>query len=197
MTTSQNSYTVILAGETAIMVEELQDRIDGYYSEEHEVRVNTTRYPVESGASLTDHAVRQPYQLKIKGIVSDVVPGEGASRFITLAQRASYGWNEIIKRTNTFETVTVMTHLGGYRNMLITDAKSKVDESTGLSLDVDIELTEILRANITRTTVALPQPTQGPAVDRQADTQRGRVTSQVQQAARVRELSNRLSSGVG
>ena len=58
--------------------------------------------------------------------------------------------------------------------MLITEAKAPVDSTTGLSLDVDIELSEVLLANIQRGAVAaLPQPTEGPAVDRQGDTSHG------------------------
>ena len=77
MTTSVESYLMV-AGPTAVSVLGLIQRIDGYYAEEHRVRVRTTEYPVESGADLTDHVVREPYRLKLKGSATEYQQGSQA-----------------------------------------------------------------------------------------------------------------------
>ena len=197
MTTSQESY-ILVAGETRILVHGLSRLIDGFPNEEHEVNVTTTPYPVESGASLTDHAVRQPYKLKLTGIVSDVRPGRLASTSIPLDERAAYGWDEFLRVVNALNTLTIITRLGTYRNMLITKGKAPQDSTTGLALILDLEVTEILRANITRTSApSLPAPTVGPAVDRQTSSLRGRVNAPVLSLAAAMGVTNNLGLQAG
>ena len=168
MVTQAESY-ILFAGKTSVIIDTLVNVAD-YYAEAHRVRVRKTNFPVESKASLTDHAVREPYVLRVTGIVSEVTHG---STDVAVA-----AWAALLKAANAFQLVTVVTRLGTYRNMLLTEIKAPVDATTGLSLDVDIELSEVLLANIQRGAgAALPQPTEGPAMDRQGDTVRGRVDS--------------------
>ena len=143
MTTSVESYLMV-AGPTAVSVLGLIQRIDGYYAEEHRVRVRTTEYPVESGADLTDHVVREPYRLKLKGSATEYQQG---------SQAGLQAWAEVLGHINARQPVSVVTRLGIYQNMIMVDAKPVIDESTGLSLDIEIELKEILRANVTRGSV--------------------------------------------
>ena len=166
-TTSVESYAMV-AGNTAVVVVGLLGRMDGYYQEEHRVRVRTTEYPVETGADLTDHVVREPYRIKLKGSATEAQKG---------TQAGLQAWAAILAHINSRKPIAVVTRLGTYYNMMMVDAKPVVDESTGLSLDIDIELKEILRANVTRgATRSGGTPTSGPAVDRAPPPmRRGRV----------------------
>ena len=163
---SVESYFMI-AGPTAVSVRGLINRVDGYYAEEHRVRVRTTEYPVETGADLTDHVVREPYRLKLKGSATEYQQG---------SQAGLQAWAAVLGHINARQPVSVVTRLGIYLNMIMVDSKSVVDESTGLSLDIEIELKEILRANVTRGSVRSGgTPTTGPAVDRSGTASRGRT----------------------
>lgn len=190
------SYTLV-SSNTALLVEGLISRIDGYYSERHKTRVNTTSYPVESGASLVDHAVREPYQVRLSGIVSDVLPADGSVAGVPLDQRAAQAWDTLIRAANAREPVALITRLGTYRSMLITELSAPVDQTTGLGLDVDIELTEVLLADAQVTAVTLPAPTSGPAVDRQTTTEQGRVAAPDIPVAMANSLVGRLNSVQG
>ena len=163
-TTSVESY-VMVAGPTAVAALGLIGRMDGYYAEEHRVRVRTTEYPVETGADLTDHVVREPYRLKLKGSATEYQQG---------TQAGLQAWAAVLAHINARRPIAVVTRLGTYLNMIMVDNKSTVDDSTGLSLDIEIELKEILRANVTRGTVRSGgTPTTGPAVDRSGTASRG------------------------
>lgn len=157
------------AGATTLVAVGFIQRLDGFYSEEHRIRVRTTEYPVESGADLTDHVVREPYHLKLKGAAT--VYQHGASAGLN-------AWNEILVYIAERRPIAVVTRLGTYHNMIIVDVKTGVTADTGDSLDFEMELKEILRASVTRT--AIPSggtPTEGPAVDRTSTTSRGRIQS--------------------
>ena len=155
--TSVESYLMI-AGKTEVAALGLVNRIDGYYAEEHRARVRTTEYPVETGADLTDHVVREPYRLKLKGSATEFQQGN---------QAGLNAWAAVLGHINARRPIAVVTRLGTYLNMVMVDAKPIVNESTGLSLDIDIELKEILRANVTRGTAPSGGvPLFGPALDR-------------------------------
>ena len=165
-TTSVESY-IMIAGVTAVVAFGFVNRMDGYYAEEHRVRVRTTEYPVETGADLTDHVVREPYRLKLKGAATEQQQG---------TQAGLQAWGAILAHINARRPITVVTRLGFYQNMMLVDAKVPINESTGLSLDIDMELKEILRANVTRgATPSGGIPITGPAVDREPPVRRGRT----------------------
>ena len=165
-TTSVESY-VMIAGKTEVAAVGFLNRMDGYYAEEHRARARTTEYPVETGADLTDHVVREPYRLKLKGSATEYQQG---------TQAGLQAWAAILAHINARRPIAVVTRLGTYHNMILVDAKPLVNEGTGLSLDIDMELKEILRANVTRDVAPSGgTPTTGPAVDRSGTAARGRT----------------------
>ena len=128
----------------ATEIEPLVGRVDGYLSEEHEASVSHTSYPVESGASLTDHAVRRPDKLKLEGWVSDLLPADTAFRGAPLQQRAAEAWGQIDLLMTRRRPLTVTTRLKVYRNMLLTKASAPVNGGTGYGLRFTLELEEVL-----------------------------------------------------
>ena len=157
--------TSIIVGET----EPLRDAVDGFLDESHEREVTTTSYPVESGASLTDHAVRQPDKLTLTGWVSSLLPSSEANTSRPISERNVEAWRRIGELMRDREPVTVATLLGSYHNMLIVKASAPVNRRTGRALRFTIELQEILFAPLTVAAGGLrvnPTPN-GPAVDRE------------------------------
>ena len=99
---------------------------------------------MESGASLTDHAVRRPDKLKLEGWVSDLIPSAEADRTLPLPARAEAAWVEIDKLLNARQPVNVVTRLKFYRNMLLVKATAPVNRSSGYGLRFALELEEVL-----------------------------------------------------
>ncbi len=158
--------SVRIESETAIIG--LVARIDGYLSEEHDASVRLSSYPVESGASLTDHAVRQPNVLKLVGWVSDLLRAETADRTTPLQERGALAWAEIDRMMNTRDPVIVLTRFGVYSDMLITRASAPVNDQTGRGLQVSLELQQVVFRPLTVSQGGLslsPRP-DGPAADR-------------------------------
>ena len=116
-------------------------RIDGYFSEEHRVGLRKTKYPVESGATLTDNAVSIPERLRLEGLVSDLLPAPGN----TLSpDRAPDTWAAIVSLAKARTTFDVVTALKVYQNMLIVRAEAPRNNSTGNSLRFTLDLEELL-----------------------------------------------------
>ena len=140
--------------------------VSGYPSEEHRFDLSTTNHPVESGSSLSDNAVRRQEKLRLEGRVTDLLP-RPESGGLPPPDRAPDVWNRIAALFKERVSVTVITNLRVYRNMLITRATAPVDRSTGRSLKFTLELTEVLfaTAEIARFPPAAVDPT-GPAADR-------------------------------
>ena len=116
-------------------------RIDGYFSEEHRVGLRKTKYPVESGATLTDNAVSIPERLRLEGLVSDLLPAPGN----TLSpDRAPDTWAAIVSLAKARTTFDVVTALKVYENMLVVRAEAPRNNTTGNSLRFTLDLEELL-----------------------------------------------------
>lgn len=137
-------------------------RVDGWSEEEHRVGLEKTRYPVESGSTLTDNAVSVPERLRLTGLVSDILPAPGNR----LSQdRATDAWAAIINLAKSRETFDVVTPIRVYRDMLVVRAEAPRNNRTGRALRFTIEMEELL---LGQTELAQLSPDQagGPAEDR-------------------------------
>ena len=176
--TLANDYRFAVYRGTSIVA--LGRTVDGYYAEEHKLKVSKTTYPVESGASLVDHAVREPNNLKLQGWVSELMPSLNANLATRHSDRGTAAWLEILRVMDDRQPLTVVTALAVYDNMLITSATAPVDRTTGLSLQFTIELEEVLFKNVSREASGTEAPpSSGPAADRLGAIRRGRVLAPV------------------
>ena len=172
--TVANDYRFAFYRGTSIVA--LGRTVDGYYAEEHKLKVSKTSFPVESGASLVDHAVREPTKLKLQGWVSDLMPSPDATLATRHTERGTAAWLEILRVMDDRQPLTVVTALAVYDSMLITSATAPVDRTTGLSLQFTIELEEVLFKNVSREASGTEAPpSSGPAADRLGAIRRGRV----------------------
>ena len=153
--------------------------VDGYYAEEHKLKVSKTTYPVESGASLVDHAVREPTKLKLQGWVSDLMPSADAAQDTARSERSTAAWLEILRVMDGRQPLTVVTALAVYDSMLITSVTAPVDRTTGLALQFTIELEEMIMPVSRRGSGLLLSVYSGPASDRLGAARRGRVLAPV------------------
>lgn len=143
---------------------------DLYHEEEHEVTVSKTRQPLESGATLTDHAVRLPRRLKLQGMVSDLVVTRGR-------ERAADAWHRILALADARTRFDVFTPIAVYPNMMLVNAKTPRNRSTGGGLMFTLELEEVLIVALG--TGGLPQVfLSGPATDRGGEFALGNVQAE-------------------
>ena len=173
MTTGRRGFAVYRG--TSIVA--LGRTVDGYYTEEHKLKVSKTTYPVESGSSLVDHAVREPTKLKLQGWVSNLMPSADAVSNVDSTERSTAAWLEILRVMEERQPLTVVTALAVYDSMLITSVTAPVDRTTGLSLQFTIELEEVLMPVVVGRGGAgvLASVSSGPAADRLGAVRRGRV----------------------
>lgn len=127
--------------------------VDVSIREIHSLQANITRFPVEFGASITDHIINQPRTLTIDGLISDtpsglvalVVPGlvtglvstpPGLAAFDTM--KSWWGNKQILD---------VQTGLDVYTNMVIRNFSFPKDANTGRALRFSLSLEEIIRVS--------------------------------------------------
>lgn len=147
-------------------IEPLAGRVDAWPVEEHLLEMATTENPIESGSTLTDHAVRRRERLTLTGWVADLLPAAGNER-ATGAHRAAEAWARIATMFRERQPVTVHTELRTYQNMLITRATAPVDVGTGRSLRFELRLAELLFADTELLRLAPDTVSEdGPAADR-------------------------------
>lgn len=139
---------------------------DGYLAEDHEIGVDVTRFPVESGATLGDHAVQRPDRLRLVGWTSDLYPRDPSH--ISETDRPAQAWAEIRRMAAAREPLQLVTILGTYDNMLIVRATAPVSSQTGRGLLFTVDFEEVQTAPLQRVEFTIPiRPTAGgPAEDR-------------------------------
>ena len=168
-------------------IEPLIGVVDGFYASDHEVRVRTTGYPVESGATLTDHAVREPIQLKLQGWVSDIMAAREVERPIN-SGRSARAWDDLVQLADAKEPLTVNTQIGTYRNMLITKIQTPLDRTTSRALRFTMELQEILFTNIGLSFIPPGRPPTGPVGDLLQESEIGHIQARPVQSPTARPV---------
>lgn len=143
-----------LFGSDSTDIDAISGVIDLYPEENHNLPVTKTKYPVEDGSSRTDNFVVEPEKVILRGFVSDLQPSFFGLVQISNKSRGKEAWNRIRELKNSGELVTVVTTLGVYENMLVTNVDSAVSSETGKSLAFTITLEETLIAETE--TVQLP-----------------------------------------
>jgi hypothetical protein len=120
--------------------------IDASLTETHKLSSNVTKYPVESGAKITDHISNEPREVTIEGIVSDTPIGNVATvrASATASPTGSLDFlpsDEALAKLEALwesrEPVPIQTTLAGgksYENMALMDLDIPVDETTGHAL---------------------------------------------------------------
>lgn len=107
--------------------------IDAFISETHSRSNSISVYPVESGSDISDHIQEQSKSLSITGMISPVEDGSNIiSSFLEL--------EEIMK---TKETLTIVSGLKVYTNMVVTSLVIPRTSRNGASLNFSATMNEI------------------------------------------------------
>lgn len=120
--------------------------------ENHEDGLTITEFPVESGATISDHAVIKPKQLTIRAAASDSggeVPSSGDRRSTDI-------YNQLLALMEKREPIDIITGRRSYKNMLIEALSTTTDATTDNILIVTIACREVVIVS-TKTTSIPPR----------------------------------------
>lgn len=138
---------------------------DATPSESHTKRSTMTKFPIEQGASITDHLRTDGSDLTLNGIVgaaplrTNLIGAGPSGLYLGLPEavdRVQRAYEEILKMQDNAEVLTVVTSLKTYVSMVITATSVPRTSATGLILDLTVTLQKLVSSTLE--TVDLPAP---------------------------------------
>lgn len=148
--------------------------IDGVVSEQHSSVVRLTRNPVEFGADISNHAIKQPLKVVIKGVITNSpflkqidnkIPGTSkyapTARLTTIKQtfrgaRIREAYAALVEMQNRRQPFTLYTGLLRYDSMVLTNISTPNDIKNRLDLTMVFE--EVILPKLKDTTSAGYKP---------------------------------------
>lgn len=121
---------------------------DGFITVTHNKQLEITQNPVETGASIVDHAYVKPATVTMKIIVSDAHASLVEGQFSDSWSRAVSAWNVLKQLQEDRIPVSVLTKLDLYENMLIQNLQATDEANTYTTLSADVTLQEIPIARV-------------------------------------------------
>lgn len=112
---------------------------DAVFSTDHSANLTVTQHPVQSGASISDHAYMEPDEVSIEIGMTDVasdVASAGTSRSVN-------AYTQLRAIMEQREPVTLITRLKTYQNMIITSMSAPDDHTTMHALRASIYFCQI------------------------------------------------------
>lgn len=144
--------------------------VDVVVVEEHHAEMTIADHPVERGASISDHAWREPYRVRIEGAID--APGAFAAyqALLTLQEAA--------------EPFTLVTGLRVYSDMLIERLNAARDTEFPRVLMFNAELREVIIVDTQSSSAGAGSPEAGATADRASPVQnRGTVQARQVQSS--------------
>ena len=121
---------------------------DGFMSVSHQRKLTITENPVETGASVVDHAYVNPTTVTMKIMMSDVHQSIIPGQFSDLTFRHTSAWAILKQIQESRIPVDIFTKLGYYKNMLIESISADDTKETFRALDATVTLVEIPVARV-------------------------------------------------
>lgn len=121
---------------------------DGFTKVTHSRQLEVTENPIETGASVVDHAYVRPAEITISVVMSDVHQSMVSGQFSGGYSRSVNAWNVLKKLQEDRIPMSVLTRLGLYSNMLITELRADDTAETVRALKADVTLREIPVARV-------------------------------------------------
>jgi hypothetical protein len=129
---------------------------DAYFNINHESNLAITQHPIQTGASISDHAYMEAQQLTFEIGMSDVM--EDLSNYVSniesfnnkeTSSRSVNAYRILRKLQADRVPIDVVTRLGEYKNMLIESIVAPDDNKTAYGLKVTVTLKEVFVASVT------------------------------------------------
>lgn len=134
--------------------------VDAAISEQHSQTSQVTQYPVESGATIADHVINDPFSLSLSCVVSDAPLGEVAAvrEGAGDSQPSLSVYDQLQDLRDRRRAVTVTTSIQEYRNMVLTGLSIPRAADGGASLRFEATFVQISRAQTSVATVRVAIP---------------------------------------
>ncbi|MFV0241380.1 MAG: phage baseplate protein [Lacrimispora sphenoides] len=113
---------------------------DAILKTDHNSKVTATSHPIESGASISDHAFVEPVEISIELAVSDSERNRGT---FGSGNRSVKAFQELTKLQRSRKLITVVTRFKTYSNMLIMSVSTPDDYITMNAFRAMVILKEI------------------------------------------------------
>lgn len=118
-----------------------QFAFDAVFSIDHSVQATVTQHPVQVGAAITDHVFMNPDSVQLDIGMSDAVWNAGPDHSVLAYQRL----REIMEKR---ETVTLVTRLRTYPDMIIDSISVPEDFKTMYALKASVSFQQIRMSNV-------------------------------------------------
>ena len=115
---------------------------------------------------MTDNAVKLPDKLRLEGWVSDGLPAAGTDDATTSDQRRTETWQTIVTLMEQRELLEVVTLLKTYQNMIITSARTELNDIDGTWTPCDARAERDHPRRHDGDTTSATSRVSGPAADR-------------------------------
>lgn len=119
---------------------------DAVFNTDHFASLTVTQHPVQSGASISDHAFMEPDEVSIEIGMSDAASG-------ALDSHSVNAYTQLRAIMELREPVTLITRLKTYSSMVITSISAPDDVKTMYALRATISFRKVNIVNVSTVTV--------------------------------------------
>jgi hypothetical protein len=131
---------------------------DAVYRVMHSRRLRMTEHPVQSGASISDHAFVMPAKVSLEIGMSDAMDAFVAGVFTSNVSKSVSAYQMLVALQQGRQPLTLSTRLDTYTNMLIESIDAPDTKETRFGLKATIVLSQIFTGTVTTQSVsARPQ----------------------------------------
>lgn len=121
---------------------------DGFMQVDHTRELEITENPVETGASVVDHAYVKPATIVMKVMMSDALDSFISGQFSDSWSRSASAWSLLKQLQEDRIPMSVLTRLDLYENMIIKRIEASDTQETYTSLSATVTLQEIPVARV-------------------------------------------------
>ena len=118
--------------------------LDASIEENHQFKARVTKYPVENGSTISDHISNEPFELSIKGVISNHPLGNAISSGSSIAlRRVQAAYFNLVQIREKRQLVSIVTGLSNYSDMALVSLSIPRNQQTGDSLEFTAEFIQI------------------------------------------------------
>jgi hypothetical protein len=121
---------------------------DAVIRNEHEQRVTKTQHPIQTGASISDHAYIEPARLTLEIGMSDAMDSYSQGLWVGSSTKSVSAYQILLAMMFARIPLIVNTKLRNYQNMVIENLAAEDTAETFASLNARVTFSEIFVANI-------------------------------------------------
>lgn len=163
---------------------------DGYLNLSVNSSLEITQHPVESGSAISDHSYMKPREISMTILMSDVHESLVAGQFEDGWSRSTSAWKILEKIQSERLTVSVLTRVGLYQNMLIQSLTANDTDIQLFGLRADVTLVELPVARVRTVEISAADQTT-------VNTEMGNISATYPSDAELESLLSMLAGFLG